>query len=96
MGLGSFEQTKQQLQEEVNEAYGKWRTLAVEEALEAADIEPASLPKKLRYTAGTGVQIKWVDPRQASRRGREAEPYWAMGCGWLAVRVREITQLMQT
>ena len=78
----------------VEESYGCWRKLAVDEMLWLADQNPGKISKKLKRTAGGKLAIRWEDPRKLARSGRKAQPSWASACRWLANRVECITKLL--
>ena len=91
---GTLQELQAELQEEINQCYGAWRNLAVREALEVADIVPATVPDKLRATAGAEVTVRWVVPRRAIKRGRKQQASWAAGCQWLGTRAQEMANLL--
>ena len=95
-GTGSLLDTQEELQEEINECYGRWRRLAVDEACAAADCDTSDLGRALKETVGNKVKVKWRDPRAKVRAGRKQLPTWSGACGWLQGNLNEIGGLMRS
>ena len=62
----TLQETKEQIQEDIDEAYVVWRKLAVDEALQADDIVPSTVPENLRKIAGSDISIRWDDSTKAA------------------------------